>query len=207
MEKIMNFQNDRISNRTQLGFTPEVLSVFNFLIQDYDFKCVKTDVTFVRYESGSIFVNIYHGRRSYELGVEIGKLEKDPNVPENWYTIGEILDFVGVRKDLKFTFFQTSNKDQIKILLKRLAEYVKNYAGAILRGEVEILKKIQILREEKSDAYIKEMNLRHIREMADVAWKQKDYVKFVGLCSPVEDDLTPVEAKKLEYARKKLYVN
>jgi hypothetical protein len=199
----MDYQEDQSSDRVQLGFTTEVLSAFHFLTQDYGFKCVKTDVTFVRYESRSIFANIYHGRRSYELGVEIGKLEKDPNVPENWYTIGEIMDFAGVRKDLKFTFFQSSNKDQIKILLKRLAEFVKNYAGEILNGNIEILNKVQILRQEKSDAYIKEMNLRPIREMADVAWKQKDYVKFVGLYRPVEDDLTPVEAKKLEYARKK----
>jgi hypothetical protein len=203
----MNFQDDRSSSRMQLGFTPEVLSVFHFLTQDYDFKCVKTDITFVRYESGSIFVNIYHGRRSYELGVEIGKLEKNPNVQEISYTIGEIMDFVGVRKDLKFTFFQSSNKDQIKILVRKLAEYVKSYAGPILNGDLKILEKVQILQKEKSDAYIKEMNLRHIREIADVAWKQKDYVKFLGLYSPVEDDLTPVEAKKLEYARKKLYVN
>jgi hypothetical protein len=30
-------------------------------------------------------------------------------------------------------------------------------------------------------------------------------VKFVGLYGPVEDDLTLVETKKLEYARKRLY--
>jgi hypothetical protein len=203
----MIFQDDRSSSRMQLGFTSEVLSTFHFLTQDYDFKCVKTDITFVRYESGSIFINIYHGRRSYELGVEIGKLEKDPNAQEIGYTIGEIMDFAGVRKDLKFTFFQSSNRDQIKILVRKLAEYVKSYAGPILNGDLKILKKVQILQKEKSDAYIKEMNFRHIREMADVAWKQKDYVKFVGLYSPVEGDLTSVEAKKLEYARKKLYAN
>ena len=203
----MNFQDDRSSSRIQLGFTSEVLSAFHFLTQDYSFKCVKTDVTFVRYESESIFVNIYHGRRSYELGVEIGKLEKNPYVPESRYTIGEIMDTVGVRKDLKFTFFQSRSKDLIKKLLQKLAEYVKSYAGPILSGDLKILEKVEILQKEKSDAYIKEMNLRPIREMANMAWKQKDYVKFVGLYGPVEDDLTPVEAKKLEYARKKLYVN
>ena len=101
----MKFQDDRDSRRIQLGFTSEVLSMFHFLIQDYGFKCVETDVTFVRYESESIFVNIYHGRRSYELGVEIGKLEKDEFIPESRYTIGEIMDFVGVRKDSKVYIF------------------------------------------------------------------------------------------------------
>ena len=106
------------------------------------------------------------------------------------------MDFVGVRKDLKFTFFQSSNKDQIKILVRKLAEYVKNYAGPILNGDLAILEKVQILQKEKSDAYIKEMDLRHIRERADIAWKQKDYVKFLEIYSSVEYDLTLVEAKK-----------
>jgi hypothetical protein len=200
----MNFQNNEIFSRIQLGFTPEVLSTFHFLTQDYCFKPVKTDLTFVRYESDLIFVNIYHGRRSYELGVEIGKLEKDSSVPEIGYTIGEIMDFVGVRNDLKFTFFQSSNKDQIKVLLKKLAAYVRDYAGEILNGNLEILMRVQMLQQEKSDAYIKEMNLRHIREKADVAWRQKDYIKLVELYNPVAEDLTSVEVKKLEYARKKL---
>jgi hypothetical protein len=204
-ERIMNFQDDQISSRIKLGFTPAVLSSFHFLIEDYKFKCVKTDVTFVRYESKSMFVNIYHGRISCEIGVEIGKLEEDPSIQENWYTIGEILDTVGVRKDLKFTFFQSSDKDVIKKLLGKLAEYVKNYAEPMLNGDLEMLEKVQALRKEKSDAYIKEMNLRPIREMADIAWRQRDYVKFVGLYSSVEDDLTSVELKKLEYARKKIY--
>jgi hypothetical protein len=117
------------------------------------------------------------------------------------------MDLVGVRKDLKFTFFQSRSRDQIKILLRKLAEYVKDYAEPILNGDVKMFGKVQILQKEKSDAYIKEMNLRPIREMADVAWRQKDYVKFVGLFGPVEDDLTPIEAKKLEYARKKVFVN
>jgi hypothetical protein len=75
----------------------------------------------------------------------------------------------------------------------------------MLNGDLEMLEKVQALRKEKSDAYIKEMNLRPIREMADIAWRQRDYVKFVGLYSSVEDDLTSVELKKLEYARKKIY--
>lgn len=57
-------------------FAIEVLYHFHFLINDYKFKRLEANRTFVRYESKYIFVNIYHGRRSYELGVEIGQREK-----------------------------------------------------------------------------------------------------------------------------------
>lgn len=203
----MKFHDGEISRRVQLRFTPEVLSNFHFLIKDYDFRCVKAEVTFVRYESKFIFMNIYHGRRSYELGVEIGKLEKSHVEQENGFTIGEVMDLAGVRKDLRFTFFQASSKDQVQIFVRKLAEYVKKYAKPILDGHYEIFEKLEILRKNKSDAYIREAELRNIREMADVAWKQKEYTKFVELYNPVKDGLTSIERKKLDYARKKLRVD
>jgi hypothetical protein len=206
-ERIMKFQDDRTYSRIQLGFTSEVLSSFHFLVEDYNFKCVKTDVTFVRYESKFVFVNIYHGRRSYELGVEIGKLENHLPIREDWYSIGEIMDLMGVRKNLRFTFFQASSKDQIQILVRKLAEYVKKYAKPILDGHYEIFEKLEILRKNNSDAYIREAELQNIRERADIAWKQKDYVKFIELYNQVKDGLTSIEGKKLDYARKKLRAN
>ena len=151
-----------------------------------------------------IFVNVYHGRGSYELGVEIGKLESYLPIREEWYSIGEIMDLMDVRQDLKFTFFQASNKDQIQVLVRKLPEYVKKYAKPILDGHYEIFEKLQILRKNKSDAYIREAELRNIRERGDIAWKQKDYVKFIELYNQVKDGLTSIEGKKLDYARKKL---
>lgn len=207
MGRTMKFQDDETSRRIQLGFTSEVLSSFHFLIKDYDFKCAKTESTYIRYESDFIFVNVYHGRRSYELGVEIGKLEKNHPIQENGYSIGEIMDLMDVRKDLKFTFFQASSKDQVQILVRKLAGYVKRYAKPILDGDYGIFEKIRILRKNKSDTYIREIDLRNIREMADIAWRQKDYVKFVELYNQVKDALTSIEAKKLDYARKKLRAN
>jgi hypothetical protein len=108
---------------------------------------------------------------------------------------------------LKFTFFQESSKDQVRKLVRKLAEYVKKYAKPVLDGHHEIFEKMRILRKDKSDAYIREVELQNIREKADIAWKQKDYAKFVELYNPVKDDLTLAEGKKLDYAQKKLHAD
>jgi hypothetical protein len=204
VERGMKFQDDKNHDRIHLGFTSEVLSFFHFLIKDYDFKYIKIESTFVRYESNFIFVNVYHGASSYELGVEIGKLENYLPIREDWYSIGEIMDLMGVRKNLGFTFFQASSKEQVHILVRQLAAYVKKYAKPILDGHYEIFDKLEILRKNKSDAYIREAELRNIRERADIAWKQKDYAKFIELYNQVKDGLTSIEGKNLDYARKKL---
>lgn len=52
-----------------------MLSSFDFL-RAYGLKPVEEDVTFVRYESDAMFVNVYHGRGSFEIGVEIGRLDR-----------------------------------------------------------------------------------------------------------------------------------
>jgi len=58
-------------NRRQLGFEEPVLSNFDFL-RSHGLKLVESAPTLVRFESREVFVNLYHGRASYEIGVEIG---------------------------------------------------------------------------------------------------------------------------------------
>jgi len=191
-------------DRNQIGFTSEVLAKFKFLSTEYGFVCIKVEPSFVRYESSSIFVNIYHGRTSSELGVEIGKLENMPGLRENWYTIGEVMDLMGVREKLRYTFFQASTQERIKKLVPKLAEYVRKYAKSIFEGDTEIFEKLAELRSKKSNEYIKEMRLSGIREEAERVWHKKDYAKLVELYDSMKDDLTLVEIKKLEYAQKHL---
>ena len=63
--------------RAQFGFKDAVLSSFKFL-GDFGLRRVEEKLTLVRYESSEVLLNVYHGRASYELGVEIGRL-KEPD--------------------------------------------------------------------------------------------------------------------------------
>jgi hypothetical protein len=191
-------------DRNQLGFVSEVMSTFKFLSTEFGFICVKVEPSFIRYESTSIFINIYHGRTSSELGVEIGKLANIPGIQENWYTIGEVMDLMGIREKLGYTFFQASTQERVRKLVPKLAEYVREYAKPIIEGNTQIFEKLEVLRSRKSDEYIKEMHLSRTREEAEKTWRKKDYAKLVELYNSMKEDLTLVEFKKLEYAQKHL---
>ena len=52
-----------VENRASLGFAEAVISAFNFLVEDFSFRCVRQDVTFVRFEANRAFINIYHSRK------------------------------------------------------------------------------------------------------------------------------------------------
>jgi len=61
-----------VPDRRSLGFVDAVRSAFGFLVADLGFDVADTDVTRVRYESDRMFVHVYHGRRSYAIGIEVG---------------------------------------------------------------------------------------------------------------------------------------
>jgi hypothetical protein len=79
--------------RAELGFREAVLSNFRFLI-DLGLHPVEEQVTLVRYESQAVFINIYHGRSSYALAVEIGRLDH----PTVWLSIDDIIAWAGAEE-------------------------------------------------------------------------------------------------------------
>src|SRR5215467_14672952 len=97
--------------RANLGFPAAVMSAFAFLTKDFSFRCVKRDVTFVRFESDAVFVNIYHGRASYELNVEIGESVIGKQLPESPFTIGEILHTVIPTEALNYRPYQVTTRE------------------------------------------------------------------------------------------------
>ena len=55
--------------RRSLGFSKDARELFSFLEVKWVFNCVLKDMKFVRYESADVYVNVYHGRYSFEIGV------------------------------------------------------------------------------------------------------------------------------------------
>jgi hypothetical protein len=190
------------SEREQLGFNDAVLSHFKFLC-DFGFLPVKEEVTFVRYESSAVFVNAYHGRASYELGVDIGRLKE----PETKLSIFDVVRWAGAEKAEGFgqhVMFQVSSREGVQEFVAKLAALVKKYAVPLLRADEDAYRTALESRAKRHADEVKEGNLRVVRTKADAAWQAKDYGQVVELYSAVREDLTEVEAKKLAYAEQQV---
>lgn len=188
--------------RAQLGFTDAVLSHFKFL-SDFGFLPVKEKVTFVRYESPEVFVNVYHGRASYELGVEIGRL----NEPQKKLHIFTIVHWAGAAEAEGFgkhVMFQVGTREGIQEFVPKLAALVKKYATPLLRADESAFRSALEFQAKQWVAYEKEVRLRDLRTRAEAAWHAKDYARVVELYGPVREELTEVEAKKLAYAEQQV---
>jgi hypothetical protein len=195
-------------DRSKLGFKEAALSSFDFL-RRYGFSCVRAEPTFVRYESTQtssgkrLFVNVYHGRGSYELGVEIGPCDQD----QATLTLPLIVEWASGEKREnpdQQTIFQASTREGVNRFVPKLAELVQKYAKPFLKGDINDYQSAAEHVRRGSALYEKDMQLRRVREQADLAWHDKDYAQVVGLYEPFEEDLSRSEGMRLEYAKKQL---
>jgi hypothetical protein len=188
--------------RAKLQFKEAVLSSFKFL-DDIGLRPIKQEMTFVRYESPEVFVNVYHGRASFELGVEIGRLKES----NNKLTLFDIVAWAGAEKAEGFgqhVMFQVSSREGVQEFVPKLAALVKKYAAPFLRGEGAAFNSALEIQSDRWKEYTKDVNLSQMRRKADAAWHAKDYAQVVDLYGPVRGDLTEVEAKKLAYAEQRV---
>lgn len=188
--------------RAQLGFKDVVLSSFKFLV-DFGLRPMEEKVTLVRYESAGVFLNVYHGRASFELGVEIGRLKE----PEAKLSIFDVVRWAGSEKAERFgqhVMFQVSSREGVQEFVPKLATLVKKYAIPFLRGDEDAYRTALESRAKQYADEVREGNLRVVRSKVDAAWQAKDYAQVVELYGPIREDLTKVEAKKLAYAEQHL---
>jgi len=190
-------------NREELRFSEIVLREFSFLEQQ-GFNHNQRSVTFVRYESSRVFVNVYHGRASYELNVEIGLLTASPDEEERAFSIGEIMELIRGQHKAVFAPPQANTIEGLKQFVSELAVLVKNYAAPALNGDSSFFEELSALRQKNSDSYLAELKLKHIRQEVDKAWREKNYGRVLDLYEPFQESLTTSEFKKPDYARKHL---
>jgi hypothetical protein len=189
--------------REELGFSEALIREFNFL-EKKGFRSTQKNVTLVRYESERVFVNVYHGRASYELNVEIGLRPALADEPERPFSIGEIIELRSGQREGEFTPPQSNTPEGVRKFVSQLASLVKRYAEPALAGDRLFFEQLSRLRVEKSEAYLRELKLKAMRRAVDTAWHEKDYASVIKLYEPLQENLTPAELKKLSYARKHL---
>lgn len=188
--------------RAKLGFKDAVLSSFKFL-GEFGFRPVEEKTTFVRYESSQVFVNIYHGRTSFEMGVELGRLKE----PEKKLHIFSIVYWAGAEKAEglgKHVMFQVGTYEGVQEFVPKLAALVQKYGVPLLRHDEDAYRSALEFQGRRFAEEIKQGNLRVVRGKAEAAWQAKDYAQVVELYNPIRDDLTEVEARKLAHAEQQV---
>jgi hypothetical protein len=184
--------------RVKLGFTDIVLCNFKFLIDDFGFRCVGSNLLLVKYESGNVFVKIYHDRLSYELELYFG-LKPDDLSPEKSYSLVEVMNLAGYPD---FGNFQVTTHEEMMEYVPETAALFRQHALKAIKGEKEFYNLIAETQSEASYQLMVKEKEKYITPDVEKAWKKKDFNKVVKLYGAYERYLTSKEKELLEKARK-----
>jgi hypothetical protein len=186
------------ADRRSLGFAKEVRAFFSFLEVQWGFKCVRQEKTFVRYESADVYVNVYHGRSSFEIGVEIGNKSS-----EHSFSLEALVALFD--KKLSREYWATGGRtaEAVRRALKKLSEGLSHYGDSALSGHQSIFDRLEQLRIDRSAAMALDSKAYQIRPKAEAAFRRGDYKEAVKLFSLIEAALSSIEKKKLELAKNK----
>jgi hypothetical protein len=195
-------------DRDRLRFVESVTEAFSFLETEYGLRQVEVLVTFVRYESDAAFAQVFHGRGSYELGVEIG-LRAPERGSEIAYSLTEIVRARGgENRAMVRTQFAATSPEAVRSFLRTLADLTRQYATEELIGNREGYRLLAKVRAADSQKLSEGWEAKDLRAAAESAWRQQDFRSVCQLYGKLMELRTVVmeasERKRFQYARRHL---
>jgi tetratricopeptide (TPR) repeat protein len=176
------------------NFAEAVTEKFIFL-EDLGFSQVEALPTIVQYRKDGIQVNIYHGRKSCELGFEIVRLGER-------YSIPELIRITNPEAAARYRNATATKQNSLTSGLARLEELVRRYGNRALRGDPEFFVALDNQRRAWAQAYALEVLERQLRPKADEAFRLGNYREAAEIYERILPHLSPAELRKLSVAKK-----
>ena len=189
-------------DRSQLGFVQTVEASFGFLVREFGFRLVDVQPTFVRYESERAFVNVFHGRGSYELGVEIGRwIEFDGELVEEKFTLGDVIALDHDLSAVGYRSYATTNREPLVRFVVQLADWTQRFGSRVLEGDPTTFDSLREQGARLSQTILEGWRAERLRAAADCAWRCKDWGRVIDAYGEIAAELGSIELKRSERAR------
>jgi len=186
-------------------FVRKALSEFSFLDTQYGFTCASAESNAkracIRYESSSVYVEFLYDTYLYEFDLRVGQIGTDRALSGENYTLGEVTKLVGGHQGRYAT---ATTFDQLDAAVTEWAYQLREYGDAVLRGASQAFDMLQKQSKNSRKQFIEGNRRRQAHYDAEKAWREKDYAKVVQLYALIQEELSVIESKRLEYAKKRL---
>lgn len=190
-----------VPRRRDFEFAALATDLFAFL-PDSGLARVEADESRVRFASVQRFVNVYHARDSYEVGVEVGRwIKVDDQVVEQLFPL-VYLHAVQTDETELDRIRSATDRGQLERELGRLASLLKvNLAPMVT--EDQIFDRMAELNALLSQRYIEGIQATRLRERAEEAWSRKDFATVALSYAEMEQELPMAPLRASERARLK----
>lgn len=183
----------QMKDRRSLGFEEAVRTLLEPVLNRYGFVRVEESSHLVQFESPHVSLALLHQPVSYELDLVVTRKDW----PDRHFSLQDVLE---ATQGAKPTFFQASSADRVSLCVTLITQLLQEYGDGVLRGDMDAYDRMAKAQDARSQELTNEVVSRPIREAAEAAWKNKDYVQVKRLYESVRGDLTPTEVRRLNYA-------
>lgn len=187
-----------IPSRSFFRFDTEVKHRFSFL-EFHGFWCVHSEATFVQFKSIKCAISIYHGRLSYEIGLDIEFQQS-----QNSYSIAEIQRLKKYNFDSQYRKVSARSVKNVADVVHKLANLFEQCVNAGVLTDDDLIPQLEYERKKWGHEFALRVELSQALEKSTTAWQKKDFNQFVQILTPLQEHLSQVNIKKLEYALKKI---
>lgn len=179
-------------------FTDIAAAAFSFL-ESAGFHLARMEVDYLRYESPSAVVTIVRDVRSGEIEAFAG-LRSSAGQPDEVYSLTDIMGMERVpNREMPWQVFDES---KLQPFMNQLADDLRIHARPALVGDRVFFQRLDLFRSAKAKALTRRLRLQQVRSAVERAWRGKNLKRVMELYASIERDLSEVEKKKLDYARR-----
>lgn len=184
--------------RANLNFANLVKERFAFL-SDLGFVEVESLPTLVFYRNGDIGVDVYHGRRSYEIGFGITRQGVR-------YSLSEFIRSTDPEFAEQYRYPTATAQEVLADGITKTAELAKRYCIKALQGDPAFFTTLGSQRKLWAEKYAFDVMAEQLRPKAHEAFRLGRYREAAELYRQIESVLSPAERKKLAIAEERSHV-
>ena len=175
----------------KLEFLPAARAAFEFL-HERGFREKKYTETAVRFESPTVFVDVFRDPPSAALGLTLGRLGHDG------YTLAEAL-VPTCGEQVSHARFQATTPELLGAGLSRFAELLRTCCSSMLDGDSAAFVAVEGPARMARSSRTLDAQFHDVRRRANTAWSARDHTEALRLYREMMLALTGAERKRLEY--------
>jgi hypothetical protein len=177
----------------RLGF-PAASEAFGFL-ESLGFHRISVDESLAVYESRALKLEVYHGRYSYQLGVNLEILSTG-----EVFSLPEVLGCFAP-SEIGWSRWQTSDAPGVQVGLRAIAAVLVQHCAPLLRGELEPLDKLRTSVKSPRAQATAAARFGAVLDRADEAWCLRDFSRALELYLSGEGALSSAQRRRLNYLK------
>lgn len=182
-------------DRVHLNFESAARKSFAFL-NDLGFVEIESLPTLIRYRKNDVEVDVYHGRKSYEVGAGVSGYGTR-------YAMSEIIRATDPTVDSQYRDWAATTPEGVASGLEKLGSLMKYYGIRALSGDHQFFLELEQQRKSWSEEYALDVLAKQVRPKAADAFRRGDYATASELYARIRSRLSQAELKKLAIAKER----